>query len=834
MQIIWALRRMASRSLYLYQPLGHSHEPPSWRDKLCTPARGIAILLIVALSLMSVAFVTMQHEWPWAARLIPHGPASAHPAWPPRPPAYEGAAAQAALVGPATYHPFVAPTAAQARADPRVRPVRAHAALSDACVDRWVSTGSWGDPCARAMVSEARIDLVYIWVNGSCVRAPFLSGWFGLTLRRDALHQQARKTLLAEMGYRTKDARFREHDELRFSLRAARNATAAWPPGSTWHIVTADVPDPELHRAPGSRVVEYTSALARRDVDSVATDEELSSETEAEKSEASVDADMDAEPEPEGQHRLGLVPQWLDIECASQEPEEGHGAQPPIRLQHDAQLFRLTGPPNATQSPTPDDAAAWLERILPSFNSHAVESQLAHLDPAAVSDSIVALNDDQFMLLPLPPAAFHTALYGPVFRMDPNLLVAGDPSGKADGGGEWRSLGWSAHLLSAPPLSLSLPHRGRLTRAADQRFGTRKRPYMQHNARALALPLLHEAALAFGAQFAATPLSRFRGAHAAPGELEVNTIFLATHFVVERHREALLWAWVVGKWGGAGGGALALGAAAKRGMWADLGGGSGEELRLARAERSTAEDVELNLLMAGVRPPQAVDKQREGDTTYSWVSMDGYSASFKRLAEDTVIKRGECIGRDSERAWDMFRRLLKDDISCGDNVISALIHKQRSGLGAFLPAPLSHPAAVPADADAPLTLPLALPADPPPLPADPRAFAVRLLQRYAHVLGDSPTIFGGMRSVRGTERLLRDTDGKRDTALLCLNDDLGNTEKALRDTERVLRAWFERKWPEKLSYDGQEEEEEEAKEGVQSGTVCEVDARKPWVAWWPG
>jgi len=270
---------------------------------------------------------------------------------------------------------------------------------------------------------------------------------------------------------------------------------------------------------------------------------------------------------------------------------------------------------------------------------------------------------------------------------------------------------------------------------------------------------------------------------------------LATHFVVERHREALLWAWVVGKWGGARG---VLGATAKSKMWADLGGGWGEELRLAPAERSTAEDVELNLLMAGVRPPQAVDKEREGDTTYSWVSMDGYSASFRRPAKDTVIKRGECIGRDSERAWDMFRRLLKDDISCGDNVIAALIHKQRSGLGAFLPAPLSHPAPFPADADEPRTLPLELPADPPPLPADPRGFAVRLLQRYAHVLGDSPTIFVGMRSVRGTERLLRDTDSKRDTALLCINDDLGNTEKVLRDAERVLRGWFERKWPEKL------------------------------------
>lgn len=58
------------------------------------------------------------------------------------------------------------------------------------------------------------------------------------------------------------------------------------------------------------------------------------------------------------------------------------------------------------------------------------------------------MNDDQFMTLPMPPSAFHTTLYGQVFRMDPNLMVGGDASGSADGGGEWRSLGWSSHLLS--------------------------------------------------------------------------------------------------------------------------------------------------------------------------------------------------------------------------------------------------------------------------------------------------------------------------------------------------------------------------------------------------
>jgi hypothetical protein len=224
------------------------------------------------------------------------------------------------------------------------------------------------------------------------------------------------------------------------------------------------------------------------------------------------------------------------------------------------------------------------------------------------------------MLLPLPPSAFHTALYGPVFRIDPGLLVGGDSSGSADGGGEWRSLGWSAHLLSACHTYLYLSHPTvQLTFSTitlDGRFGTRKRPYMHHNARALSLPLMHEAALAFGAEFAATPLSQFRGSHTVAGEFEVNTIFLSTHYVIERHREALLWAWVVAKWGDAWG---SLDRAAKGAMWRELGGAEeNSSFTLGKAERRTENDVEVNILMAGLQPPRAEDKEAQADTTYSW------------------------------------------------------------------------------------------------------------------------------------------------------------------------------------------------------------------------
>ncbi|KAJ7708167.1 hypothetical protein B0H17DRAFT_1325114 [Mycena rosella] len=693
---------MSTRSLYLYQPLGGKPSSPL-RDVLCNPVRCTAILLVVALSLGSIGFFMIQQ--PWGSVLAPNMSFPAHetepsvsvdPSIPEVPPPV------AEVVATSVYHPFVAPSPADSIVDQRVRPIKAHSVLSDDCLDTWVSTGQWQPPCHYDMVQDATIDLVYVWVNGS-----------------DVLHQKARNELLASTKYKTKDARFREHDELRYSLRSARNATATWP-NSTWHIITADVPDPNTNN---NTAVDHN-------------------------------------------RRLGLVPQWLDIQCAFR-GQDGH---PPIRLQHDSQLFRLTGRPGAALESA--NATDWLDKILPSFNSHAVESQLPQLDPRIVSENIVALNDDQFMALPLPPSAFHTTLYGQVFRMDPNLMVGGDSSGSADGGGEWRSLGWSAHLL-------------------NERFGTRKRPYMHHNARALSLPLMHELSLAFGSYFAATPLSQFRGSHKVAGEYEVNTIFMSTQYVIERHREALLWSWVVAKWGRAEG---LLTRDLKHRMWLELGGAEDDAVTLLKTEGSAEDDVEVNLLMAGLQLPRAFDAEKQADTTYSWVSMDGYNPSFRSSLPQSVLQRDECIGKDEESAWDMFRRLLKESPSCGDNVISSLIQSSESGLSVFLPPPSTQNIR-PSPSD-PIILPLELPAHAPPLPRNPRAFVVRLLMRYAYVLGDSPTIFMGLKSPLQGERLLKAADQTKDVALICINDDLGNGDQTAANT--MLRSWFQRRWPEKL------------------------------------
>ncbi|KAJ7782380.1 hypothetical protein DFH07DRAFT_790474 [Mycena maculata] len=596
------------------------------------------------------------------------------------------------------YDPFTRPPAADAIADMTIRPIEAHLEIPDACLDQWVAFGRWRGSCIRVPVEESPIDLVYIWVNGS-----------------DVLHSESREDLLESLHYSTRNARFRQHDELRYSLRSAFKNTKSWK-NSVWHIVTADVPDPE---------------------------------------------DFD------DNQRLGLVPQWLDLESAWAGGENG---EPPVYLYHDSEIFRLTNVPG--HIPSIEGVDKWRNDVLPTFNSMAVESQLAHLDPEVVSENIIYFNDDQFFVLPLPPSAFHSVLYGPVFRLDPGFMI--QAAREAYGGGEWRSLGWSAHIL-------------------DQRFGTRGRAYIGHNARSLSLPLLHETALAFGAYFALTPMSQFRGSHDVDDEFEVNTIFTATHFVMERHREALLWSWVVAKWGGVADGIIDE--ELKDAMWLELGAGDDYDgLYRNTTGRTTNKDVVLNMRAAGLEQPQSDKPEQQANTTYLFVSNDGFSPNYKERMHEIVLRRNDCIGENKETAWAVFRRLAVEKTHCGDAVIAALTDVSPHGLAIFLP-PQTSSAPVPV----PAILPLIMPATPPPLPENPRAFAVRLIHRYAYAIAETPSAFFGVESADQGRAYFSWLPA--DLALLCVNDDLYDDGLNLTKGDMMLRHWFQDKWPDPLAYE---------------------------------
>ncbi|KAF9019371.1 hypothetical protein BDZ89DRAFT_1043931 [Hymenopellis radicata] len=568
------------------------------------------------------------------------------------------------------YHPFLRPTTLQLVKDTFIRPIQAHLALSDACVDHWITRATWDGPCLIETVTEATIDLVYTWVNGS-----------------DLLHQASRSHFIEETGHHPLNARFREHDELRHSVRSAYEATQKWR-NNTWHIITADIEDPE-----------------------------------------------------DATQRLGLVPQWLNT-SASQRRE---GGRAPIYLHHgrtssvhpafwnliiDTQIVNSSDENEYNL----DEIEAWREQVLPTFNRKHK----------------------------MPPSAFHSTLYGPVFRVDTGRPIGGDDSGQVSGAHEWRSMGWSDHLL-------------------NQRFGNRKRSYIRHNARSFSLPLMHEASMAYADFFSWTPLSRFRGSHGTPPEIEVNTVFLSTHFVIERHREALLWSWIVAKWGGENG---ILDTEKKAAMWREVGGSDeAEEIPILLQSSSTSDAIERNMRSAGLEPPESQDPDHRAHTVYAWVSLDGFAVSHEGGLLGDIMKRADCLGYESERAWDLFRRVIMHDVQCGDALISTLkVTSPDPGLSVFLPPKTNHSNEPLSPTGEAQILPLSLPEDPPPVPTNPRAFA-------------SPTRFFGITSYNQGRMRLKETDQQKDIAFLCINDDMPEDERGQKASDNLYRQWLEKKWP---------------------------------------
>ena len=94
---------------------------------------------------------------------------------------------------------------------------------------------------------------------------------------------------------------------------------------------------------------------------------------------------------------------------------------------------------------------------------------------------------------------------------------------------------WAAEMTSIEPLEI-----------LGKRFGRRRRPYIQHEAKSVSMALLQELALVWPEAIAKT--HAFRETEAGDGDYY--QMFMFTHYLVERAREALLWTWAVGRVGG--------------------------------------------------------------------------------------------------------------------------------------------------------------------------------------------------------------------------------------------------------------------------------------------
>ncbi|KPV78309.1 uncharacterized protein RHOBADRAFT_50790 [Rhodotorula graminis WP1] len=159
---------------------------------------------------------------------------------------------------------------------------------------------------------------------------------------------------------------------------------------------------------------------------------------------------------------------------------------------------------------------------------------------------------------------------------------------------------------------------------------------------------------------------------------------------------------------------------------------------------------------------------------------------------------------------EVLRRAAYEVPACGDCIVLALVGKSgSSGLSAFLPS--CPPSSSPPSSSPPtpialfslakrfVDVALVVDARTPSAPtcASARGLAVRRILRYSYTLGESSSQFVGMRQALPVPLLLRRPGWVTETSLpafLTLNDDFATPEVS-RHADEHLHRWFEQTWP---------------------------------------
>ncbi len=513
----------------------------------------------------------------------------------------------------------------------------------------------------------------------------------------------------------------------------------------------------------------------------------------------------------DGTERIGQRPRWLDV--ASPHVLTGTAAQldpsssaPAVRLQlhHDWSVFR----------PATVKHAVALESIAaPSFNSMAIEAVAGPKTVVGLSDTMIMANDDFFVLRSLTHADLVNPLYGAVIRLRDTWNI--DSSSAQT---------WDQRYGEIPGLHLT-------NHILDRRFGRHVRRYAAHLHRGFSASLLQEARLIFREDLAAASKARFRGLG-----INISSHFLIYSMIIERHREAVLWSYIVLTLDSNGDGIV------DRKEWT-AGFGRYEPVgKVPLPIRNTINqtDIDERHRQAGIAPAAR--------TQYRFSSGDGYPfarnlVSFQKgwayPPHDRFGKRSwpafekelaghyevcklqrSCSVQSSMPASDFFRMVAFELPDCGDCILASIVGRSGSvGLSAALPPKNAvfpgKKAATPAEKQVP-HLPLqryfgarstgrknskkpdfsaqAVAASLGWSGESKRAFANRLLMRYSYVLGHSRTEFlMAGNEPKGMATRLAEVDAEPDLALMCINDDIKDHEHN-KDPDTVHK-WFEARWP---------------------------------------
>lgn len=513
----------------------------------------------------------------------------------------------------------------RSRQDEPLEPTFAQRALSQSCTDLWISKGQLCEEAkATKALPDVETDVVWTFVEPTDHWRIWKAAYKGVkeTGAEETAQQQAEKLV-----------HFRSYDEIRYSVRS---------------------------------VAKNLPFMRKKILLATSLSEPLPHEN------ATVASFSEYKPK---QCRVAQIPEWLSAQNSSMQPNEDAGVDDELQVLPHWELFD-------GRSESPDAMHAAKAAILPTFNSHAIESQLYNLPDAA--PSVLYLNNDVYIGREMGPSDLSTHLLGPVYRIYPVAFSHGaaslEEAMKIDGEGNGRVMPNTVRLL-------------------DQRFGRRDRNYADHTGHVLSTAMTQEISRVWSKELHETSQVRFRGA--GP---EVWLPLLAMYYLVEKQREVLLWSFIVATSDRDSSGFIDE--KEHKRMLDTMGGridGDNYVFPTPNRPPNHLALAELATSAGGTMPKE---------TEYGWTSMDGYpyasreggnhvfptydgqgdfcsvslSDCFPVPAGDADDTRASHIEASELEASELFKRVAFEQPRCGDCLIAGLLAKSgESGLKAFLP-----------------------------------------------------------------------------------------------------------------------------------------------------
>lgn len=170
-----------------------------------------------------------------------------------------------------------------------------------------------------------------------------------------------------------------------------------------------------------------------------------------------------------------------------------------------------------------DDFFGAIERdCLSTFNSLTIENQI--FNTPSDTDRLFALSDDMFLGKPHAASDIYSPLFGTVMGFKSNSYNSLSPPSERDAlrFGEKPYLIYTSWML-------------------NRRFGSRKRKGQVHFGHSLSRSVAREAISTFPRPALKSACQKFRGETG----FQLYSWYAAFHYTIERHREALLWSYLM-------------------------------------------------------------------------------------------------------------------------------------------------------------------------------------------------------------------------------------------------------------------------------------------------